>query len=196
MIGMTETEQDIWTEFSSLLNQAAFVYTTTLTSIDVYGPQFRKQIGRSAARPETPIGLNSGPIPGNPEGVTFAEVSQAEYGEATDTRGLLARQTGVSWLVFTYASWEDNIRPRLAAARGVKRTDVMHPVMGDLGKIRNDAVHLGARATTEKTGRCSTLKWFTVGDEIFIERWMVAAVMAHFGLAKAAPTGPYMSFRI
>jgi hypothetical protein len=98
--------------------------------------------------------------------------------------------------VIAYAAWEDNIRKRLADARGVRHKDVLDPMMGDLRRIRNDAVHLNGRATAENTGKCTVLRWFAVGDEIFIERWMVVDLLERYGLTKPGPTGFHFSFKI
>src|SRR5947208_72990 len=44
-------------------------------------------------------------------------------------------------LIFLYTYWEDVIRPRLAACRGVEVTAVMSDIMGDLRTIRNVILH-------------------------------------------------------
>jgi hypothetical protein len=78
---MPETEEQIWTEFYTQLNQTTFVYSTTLTSIDVYAPRYRKQIRRGRPQPDTVIKLTSGPLPGNPEGRSLRKSPDASTGD-------------------------------------------------------------------------------------------------------------------
>jgi hypothetical protein len=107
--------------------------------------------------------------------------------DALSDRGVAFRQPGHQWVVFVYSMWEHELRGRLAAVQGISHDDVEHPILGDLRLIRNDVVHKRGIATSEWTGRCSTVRWFSVDDEIFIENWMVAEVMEAFGLTRPRP---------
>ncbi len=102
-------------------------------------------------------------------------------------RGVAFRQLGHQWVVFVYAMWEDEMRGRLATAQGIAHDDVKHPILGDLRLIRNDVVHKRGIATSEWTERCSTVRWFSVGDDVFIDNWMVTEVMDAFGLTRLGP---------
>src|SRR5690349_2791917 len=71
-----------------------------------------------------------------------------------------------------YAVWEEQYRPRLAAAHGADgdgvawtRFGISHPLFGDIRNVRNNVVHTqgSVSASAEKT----LLTWFT--DERRIE---------------------------
>jgi hypothetical protein len=187
----------VWAEFNVRLNDATGTLVHARAALPLHRDRITDNICKVGASPATPVELNSGPIPGHPDGVSFQTWEQTTLADVLGDRGAAWRQLGHQWIVFVFAIWEDELRGRLANALGVPRKDrntVTHPILGDLRLIRNDVIHKRGVATQEHTGRCATLRWFSVGDDIVIENWMVVEVMDAFGLTRPAPEpdSPYI----
>ncbi|MHA6796674.1 hypothetical protein ACVGVM_24645 [Pseudonocardia bannensis] len=82
-----------------------------------------------------------------------------------------------------YHLWENRFREEIALDRGLnKKNDLLNQHMADLAKIRHDILKCRGVATSKNSGKCVDLRWFNVGDEIFIQDWMVYEFMEAFGL--------------
>ena len=55
--------------------------------------------------------------------------------------GFNEQQVCWSIVVFIFAYWDEEVRPKIAAVRGVKHEDVKVDAMGDLRLVRNGIVH-------------------------------------------------------
>jgi hypothetical protein len=89
-----------------------------------------------------------------------------------DDAGLVAQQIGHQWLLLVFHEWEDEFRPRLAAARAVPVDEVRDPVLGDLRLMRNDIIHHRGLAMATNSERRTRLNWFADGDVMLIDRKM------------------------
>ena len=79
------------------------------------------------------------------------------------------QQLSYSVIVFIFTYWEDEIRPRLAAAVDVETKDISSEIMGDLRCIRNSILHTKGVFTPEWHGKLVVLKdCFAVGQQIEI----------------------------
>ncbi len=195
---MPETEDEVTADLHRFLNDAAGTYTYAITGLHIYRAKTVQNLGEFKPRADTMLEANSGPLPGKPDGETFQKWSQTEFFDNLDDDGLAARQIGYQWLTFVFHAWDDDhvgFRARIAAARGVEKTEVKMPVMGDLRLMRNDVIHHRGIAQAAWTGRCEQLHWFEPGELIFIGRQMVWEFMREFGLTESPPTGPYQERR-
>ena len=88
------------------------------------------------------------------------------------------------WVDHVYGLWEHKYRNALRAAFEASSVDDAIrpevPVMGDFRHVRNDFVH-GGVATAEHSGLCTTLRWFTVGDDIALNFGHVMDFLNHIG---------------
>lgn len=88
------------------------------------------------------------------------------------------------WVDHVYGLWEHRHRNALKAAFEADSVDdAIRPevaVMGDFRHIRNDFVH-GGMATAEHSGLCTTLRWFSVGDNIALNFGHVMDFLNHVG---------------
>jgi hypothetical protein len=64
-----------------------------------------------------------------------------EYLEANSPGGRNEQLHSRSILIFLFTYWEDEIRPRLARAKGVKLNEIQSDIMGDLRTLRNVILH-------------------------------------------------------
>lgn len=83
---------------------------------------------------------------------------------------LLYRQ----WAVSLFASWDEDLRPRLARARGVALAEVVVPAFGDLRLFRHDIIHNGAIASRKYSAKAEQLQWYREGDELLLDDVRVA----------------------
>jgi hypothetical protein len=63
-----------------------------------------------------------------------------------------------------YARWDEELRPRLAAAHGCEASDIKVPLLGDLRKLRHGVVHNKGASY----GFGEVLHWFDRGDPILM----------------------------
>ena len=71
-------------------------------------------------------------------------------------------------LVGLYQYWEGQHRSNVAASVGLQKDDLKAPIMGDLRLLRISIIHHGGIALKD-VERCEILKWFSEGDEIFLD---------------------------
>src|SRR3954452_7658384 len=79
--------------------------------------------------------------PSQPDVVMHRIVLASEYLAANSEAGSNEQQHARSAIVFLFAYWDEEIRPRLAKARGVDPRDVVGDVFGDLRQLRHAVLH-------------------------------------------------------
>jgi len=109
----------------------------------------------------------------------------------------MATQLGQMWAVYVYAEWENNFRPRLAAAHSCSLNQISAYTFGDLRRLRHDVLHHRAIATEEWTGRCELLHWFKPGEQLIILGEHIADFMSRVPWAelKEGPTAEASAVR-
>ena len=76
-----------------------------------------------------------------PDVVMHRIVLSSEYLAANSEGGSNEQQHARSAIVFVFAFWDEEIRPRLAKARGVELQDVVGDVFGDMRQLRHAILH-------------------------------------------------------
>ena len=71
-------------------------------------------------------------------------------------------------LVLLYQYWEDFYRGLIADSVGMKKKDLLVPVMGDVHRLRRSIVHHGSIALPDVES-CEVLKWFHADEAILID---------------------------
>jgi hypothetical protein len=113
-----------------------------------------------------PMVYVGGGDPNRPENWPRPGWQRSELLERIAVEGPVETLLTQQWIVFTYAAWEHEFRPRLAAALGREAGEIQVPWLGDFRRWRHDILHHHGVATPERTGKCEVLKWFAPGDEI------------------------------
>ena len=74
----------------------------------------------------------------------------------------------VSWsiIVFLFARWDEDIRPRIADIRGVKPNEVTLDELGDLRILRKCIVHNAGKLKTADYARLKTMQGLFAPDEV------------------------------
>lgn len=79
--------------------------------------------------------------PTKPDVIHNRIIRASDYIEANSEGGSNAQQHSQAVLIFIFTYWEDEIRPRLAAARNVELHEIGSDIMGDLRILRNSILH-------------------------------------------------------
>lgn len=102
---------------------------------------------------------------------------QGVLGEVSPPRSTeVQRIQGSQWISFIFAEWNDHYRSELAKVWECNPRDYQFPLLGDLGKIRNDMIHNGGIAK-RGTANCQLLPWFTEGQRMHLTAPMYLEVV-------------------
>jgi hypothetical protein len=138
------------------------------------------QLPVASENPDPTIALALGD-PNLPEAETYASWKLSEVRQQVSQTGPAYTRLGQQWAVYVYTGWEHEYRPRLAAAHGRAKDQLLYPLLGDLRHLRDDVVHHHGVATPDNAGRCQVLRhWIDVGDPIRLSPDRVAEFSALF----------------
>ncbi|HGM5034347.1 TPA: hypothetical protein ACKPZU_000078 [Stenotrophomonas maltophilia] len=105
---------------------------------------------------------------GNPQTGTALHVStMAERLDACAEGGFNEVILSNLCLVAIYTQWEVHARCAIADALGVRPSDVIAPIFGDLRHMRHCILHAGG-VMDERARQLEELKWFKKGDRIVL----------------------------
>jgi hypothetical protein len=131
--------------------------------------------------PDIAIGIGD---PNTPEARQYAVWKKSEALVRVSQNGPVETTLGQQWIVYVYAAWEHEFRPRLAAVYRCDEGRLAYPLLGDLRHLRNDVVHHRGIATARNTGRCDVIRhWFVPGDVISLRGEHFAEFVYAFPLA-------------
>lgn len=177
-----ERPEDVLAELAAFLNDAAGAHGWAQQGVPVVLARLQEVTGRVRRSPENPdpdmyMGIGD---PNLPTSATYQSWKLSRLPVALAEDGLVITWIGRQWIVGVFTGWEHEYRPRLATAYGCDEGALTHNVLGDLRHMRNDVVHHHGVATAANTGRCRTLRWCNVGDEIMVRSPEVADFMRQF----------------
>jgi hypothetical protein len=184
-----ESEADVVAQFAIAVNDAIAVHGFAGLGLH----QLTNLISALPVVPENPdpdfyIGIGD---PNLASSRTYAAWKRSTALEQIAQDGPVEVRLSQQWVVYTYAMWEEEYRPRLAAARGCDSNDIRLPLLGDLRRLRNDIVHHRAIATAANTGRCEVLtRWFEPGAQIYLRGEHFAEFVERFRTEVVAATTP------
>ena len=143
-----QAELPILRDFIDFINNQVGVYMDCLAGFE--GNIVR--IHRQVARVQRPVGrqiVDGQPVMmyasvedlGAPDVIHHRIVRAQDFLSVNAEAGFNEQQVCWSIVVFLFAYWEEQARPRIAAVRGVKLDDVKVDALGDLRLIRNSIIH-------------------------------------------------------
>ena len=174
---MNEAFDDVIREYIDFVNQQVGVYMDALAGFAGHYARVERQVHR-ANRP-VKSGIDSAgqrvvvwasyEDPTKPDVVHNRVVRAADYLAANAKGGSNEQQHAKAILVFLFTYWEDEIRPRLATAKGVAVQDIRSDVMGDLRILRNVILHAKSIMRSDKHGDLKKLgELFAVDQPIHL----------------------------
>lgn len=102
---------------------------------------------------------------------------QAMRGEVSPPRSTeVQRIQGSQWISFIFAEWNDHYRFELAKVWDCSHRDYQFPLLGELGKVRNDMIHNGGFAK-RATANGQLLRWFDEGQRMHLTAPMYIEVV-------------------
>ena len=127
--------------------------------------------------------------------ISYVDVPLCLSGPSFDLNEVLKREGEAEQLAFK--GWVEQVYNCIwdSQYRNVMRdrlegSDIIPPEagpIGDLRLIRNDLVHNGAVASAARTGRCTVLKWFRLGEDIVLGMRHVLDFLNQIGFMTTMP---------
>jgi hypothetical protein len=141
-------ELTILREFIDFVNNQVGVYMDCLAGFQGNTVRVHRQVFRIQRRTGQRI-ENGQPVmmytsiedPSKPDVIHHRIIRADEFVTVNAERGFNEQQVCWSICVFVFAYWDEEIRPQIAAVRGVSVDDVRVDALGDLRVIRHNIVH-------------------------------------------------------
>ena len=145
-----EAELKILREFIDFVNRQVGVYCDCLASFQGNHARVERQVARlnipmekKYEKGQTVIVSASVEDPTRPDVIIHRIIKAEDFLVTNSEQGFNEQQICWSIIVFMFAYWDEEIRPKIAAARGVKPNDVRVDALGDLRLLRGSIVHNG-----------------------------------------------------
>ncbi|UCC23011.1 MAG: hypothetical protein JSW23_02770 [Planctomycetota bacterium] len=146
---MTEALDDIIREYIDFVNRQVNVYMDALAGFAGHYTRVERQVHRINRPVKSRIDNTGQRVvvcasyedPTKPDIILNRIIRANDYIAANSQGGSNAQQHSQAVLVFLYTYWEDEIRPRLAASKGVELPKIRSDIMGDLRILRNVILH-------------------------------------------------------
>jgi hypothetical protein len=137
-------------EYIDFVNEQVGAYMSALAGFAGHHARVSRQIHRAnrpvSTRPPDETGMPtvvwaSYEDPSKPDIIHNQIIRCNEYLEANRPGGKNEQQHSRSILIFLFTYWGDEIRPRLARAKGVELSEIQSDIMGDPRTLRNVILH-------------------------------------------------------
>jgi hypothetical protein len=163
---VSESVDDVMTEFIAFVNHQVGAYVDALAGFAGNHARVELQVHREQRPLRASIDAAGLPMivwasyedPSKPAVIHNRIVRAQDYLAANEPGGGNEEQHGRAILVFLFTYWEEEIRGRLAAARGVAPSDVQVDAMGDIRILRNVILHARGIVHADKYAGLKKLK--------------------------------------
>lgn len=141
------TELPILRAFIDFLNAQLGVYIDCLSSFQGNRARIERQVMRVSRRsaaplePGRPVVWTSFEDPSQPDVIHHKVWRSDEYLRANSEEGFNHQQIVWALIVFIYAYWNEDVRPKIARARQVPPESILIDAFGDLRLLRNAIAH-------------------------------------------------------
>jgi hypothetical protein len=143
-----KAELPILREFIDFLNRQVGVYCDCLAGFEGNRVRIERQIpiahrrsGTRVDNGETVIVYVSVEDPTRPDAVHHRIIRADHFIAANTQAGFNEQQMCRAIIVFIFAHWDEDIRPRLATVRGVNADEIQVNAFGDMRLLRHDIIH-------------------------------------------------------
>lgn len=155
---MGEAFDDVIREYIDFVNRQVGVYMDALAGFAGHHTRIERQIHRVIRPVDSHIDNKGQSVvvyasyedPTKPDVIHNRIVRATDYIAANSKGGSNEQQHSQAILVFLFTYWEEEIRPRLAASKGVELQEIRSDVMGDLRILRNIVLHSKGIIRSEK----------------------------------------------
>lgn len=158
-------ELGVLNEFIDFVNKQVGVYVDCLAGFE--GNTVR--IHRQVARVNRPVGRkieNGHPVvmyasvedPSRPDVIHHRIIRTSDFLAANAEVGFNEQQMCRGIIVFIFTFWDEDIRPRIAAIRGVEPNEIKLDALGDLRTLRNNIIHNGGHLPASEHAKLKVLQ--------------------------------------
>ena len=174
---MKETFDDVIREYIDFVNKQVGVYMDALAGFAGHHTRVERQVHRINRAVNSHIDNTGQRVivyasyedPSQPDVIHNRIIRASDYIAANSKDGSNAQQHSQAVLVFLFAYWEEEIRPRLATLKRVESREIESDIMGDLRLLRNDILHnKGIISPTTTNGLKKLCDMFVVDKPIHI----------------------------
>lgn len=174
---MKETFDDVIREYIDFVNRQVGVYMDALAGFAGHHTRVERQVHRINRAVNSHIDNTGQRVvvyasyedPSQPDVIHNRIIRASDYIAANSKDGSNAQQHSQAVLVFLFAYWEEEIRPRLATLKKVELREIESDIMGDLRLLRNDILHnKGIISPTTTNGLKKLCDMFVVDKPIHI----------------------------
>ncbi len=157
---MSERYEDIIREYIDFINEQVCTYMDALAGFAGHCMRVQRQVHR-ISRPVGNRKKNGENIvvyaryedPSKPDIIHNRIVRADTYIEANSPGGSNEQRNARAILVFLFSYWEDEIRPRLSAAKGTPVNEIKSDIMGDMRILRHAILHAKSCIRSEEHRR-------------------------------------------
>lgn len=202
-----EAELKILRELIDFLNRQVGVYCDCLSGFDSNKIRVERQVarinfptGHVEKNGVTTIVSSSVEDPSHPDIIIHRLIKSNEFVNQNSERGFNERQICWAIVLFTFAFWDEDVRPKIATIRGVKPNEVQVDAFGDLRLLRNCIAHNRGilSASDHKSMKmmgqlCEPAKSFSPSHDqmhkifIALKNAIGAQILSHVGHLPGAP---------
>jgi hypothetical protein len=155
---VNEAFDDVIREYIDFVNQQVGVYMDALAGFAGHYARIERQVHRVNRPVRSEIDSAGQQVvvwvsyedPTNPDVIHNRIIRAQDYLAANAQGGSNEQQHAKAIVVFLFTYWEDEIRPRLATAKGVTVHDIRCNAMGDLRVLRNVILHAKSIMRSDK----------------------------------------------
>ncbi|MEI7827949.1 MAG: hypothetical protein WCI87_09195 [Euryarchaeota archaeon] len=145
---MNERFDDIIREYIDFVNEQVGTYMDALAGFAGHYSNVQRQVhrisrpvGKHKENGETVVVCTSYEDPTKPDVILNRIIRAKTYLEANSPGGSNEQRHARAIVVFLFTFWEDEIRPRLAGAKGTPVNEIRSDIMGDMRILRHAILH-------------------------------------------------------
>ena len=171
---MSETFDTVIREYIDFVNQQIGVYMDALAGFEGHRIRVGRQVhrvNRATKIPkdrggETAVVWICYEDPTKPDVILNHIIRADDYIAANSIGGVNEQQQARSFLIFIFTYWEDEIRPRLSSAKGIKLNEIQSDIMGDLRILRHAILHAKSIVRKDEYNRLKKLQYMFQADKV------------------------------
>jgi hypothetical protein len=157
-------ELDVLREFIDFVNRQVGVYCDCLSGFQGNKVRVERQMPR-LLRPASRRIVDGQPVvthvsvedPGSPDVLIQRTIRADEFVNVNSEAGFNEQQVCWAIIVFIFATWDEEMRPRIARIRGVEPNTIMLDEMGELRTFRRAIIHNGGIVTASEFAKLKVM---------------------------------------
>ncbi len=181
-------------EYIDFVNQQVGVYMDAIAGFEGHKVRIERQVHRVNRPTHIRKGSHGEPVivstsyedPSKPDIILNRIIRADDYIAANSKGGLNEQQQARAFLIFLFTYWEEEVRPRLAQAKGVEINNISLDIMGDLRIVRHAILHAKAIICPKEHKRLKKLQTMFPSEtsiQISYEDMHQIAILIKQGLA-------------